>query len=425
MEATGVSGSANKQRALLVTVGLPDIPLVDLEASLKELAGLVDTAGAVVVGTEIQNRLKPSSSLFIGKGKAHELEERRANGEFDLVVFDVELSPSQLRNLEDIIDCPIVDRTTVILDIFALRAKTKEAKLQVEIAQLKHRLTRLTGKGTDLSRLAGGIGTRGPGLTKLETDRRRIRDRIAFINKELEGIKGHREVMRKQRGKNRVPVVALAGYTNAGKSTLHRVLSGSDTYADDRLFATLDVVARRVDPEKGQPYILIDTVGFIRNLPHQLVAAFRSTLEEIEICDIILHVVDSTSQQMDKEIKVVEEVLSDMEVLDRPRILVLNKVDLLASQDETLHLTLQYPNAIPVSAVQGLGVEELKDAIRREIMLTRQEAEYRIPFEKFSLLDTIHREGTVISREDGQDGVLVKAILPPDLAARIKRELQD
>lgn len=422
MEATG---AANKQRALLVTVGLPDISLVDLEASLKELAGLVDTAGAVVVGTEIQNRLKPSSALFIGKGKAQELEERRANGEFDLLVFDVELSPSQLRNLEDMIDCPIVDRTTVILDIFALRAKTKEAKLQVEIAQLKHRLTRLTGKGTDLSRLAGGIGTRGPGLTKLETDRRRIRDKIAFINKELEGIKGHRELMRKQRGKNRVPVVALAGYTNAGKSTLHQVLSGSDTYADNRLFATLDVVARRVDPENGQPYVLIDTVGFIRNLPHQLIAAFRSTLEEIEICDIILHVVDSTSQQMDREIKVVEEVLSDMEILDRPRILVFNKIDLLASQDETLHMTLQYPNSIPVSAVRGLGVEELKESIRQAIMLTRQEAEFRIPFEKFFLLDTIHREGTVISREDGQDGVQVKAILPPDLAARIERELQD
>ena len=211
----------DKQRALLVAVSLPKTSEIDLEASLKELAGLVDTAGAVVVGTEVQHRPKPSNSLFIGKGKAEELEQKRADGEFNLVVFDTELTPSQQRNIEDAIACPIIDRTTVILDIFALRAKTKEAKIQVEIAQLKHRLTRLSGKGTDLSRLAGGIGTRGPGLTKLEVDRRQIRDRIAFISKELEGIKSHREVMRKQRSQNPVPVIAFAGYTNAGKSTLH------------------------------------------------------------------------------------------------------------------------------------------------------------------------------------------------------------
>lgn len=416
--------STEKQRALLVAVGLPHIMPVDLEDSLKELAGLVDTAGAVVVGAEVQNRLKPSSSLFIGKGKAEELEERREAGEFDLLVFDVELSPSQLRNLEDMIDCPIVDRTTVILDIFALRAKTKEAKLQVEIAQLQHRLTRLTGKGTDLSRLAGGIGTRGPGLTKLETDRRRIRDRIALITKELEGIKDHRELMRKQRGRNRVPVVALAGYTNAGKSTLHRVLSGSDTYADDRLFATLDVLSRKVESDNAQPYVLIDTVGFIRNLPHQLIAAFRSTLEEIEVCDIILHVVDSTSHQPEAEIKVVEDVLADMDILDTPRILVFNKIDLLASQDELFQLTAQYFESIAVSGVVGTGMKELEETIQKAIMLTRQEAEFMIPFEKFSLLDTIHSEGTVISREDTVEGVQVKAILPPPLVARIERELQ-
>ncbi len=418
------ANSTEKQRAFLVAVGLPHISPDDLEDSLRELAGLVDTAGAVVVGTEIQNRLKPSGALFIGKGKAQELEEQRAAGEFDLLVFDVELSPSQLRNLEDIIDCPIVDRTTVILDIFALRAKSREAKLQVEIAQMKHRLTRLTGKGTDLSRLAGGIGTRGPGLTKLETDRRRIRDKIAFITKELEGIKDHRELLRKQRSKNPVPVIALAGYTNAGKSTLHQVLSGSDTYVDDRLFATLDVVARRVESDNAQPYVLIDTVGFIRKLPHQLIAAFRSTLEEIEVCDIIIHVVDSTSHQMETEIRVVEEVLSDMEITDRPRILVFNKVDLLAVQDDIFQLTVQYPDSIAVSAVRGLGIEELKEAVQEAIFSTRQEAEFKIPFAKFSLLDTIHSEGTVTSREDEPDGVRIKAILSPVLAARIERELQ-
>ena len=415
----------DKQRALLVAVKLPQTDTVDLEASLKELAGLVDTAGAVVVGKEIQNRMKPSSSLFIGKGKARELEARREAGEFDLLVFDAELTPSQLRNLEDVIDCPIIDRTTVILDIFALRAKTKEAKLQVELAQLRHRLTRLSGKGTDLSRLAGGIGTRGPGLTKLETDRRRIRDRIAFISKELEGIKAHREVMRKKRTENPLPILALAGYTNAGKSTLHQVLSGSDTYADDRLFATLDIVARRVDPENRQPYILIDSVGFIRNLPHQLIAAFRSTLEEIEVCDIILHVVDSASHQLDEEIRVVEQVLSELEVLDRPRILVFNKIDLMENPEDILPFSLKYPDSVAVSAVTGQGMEELKTAIERVILSTRKEREFIIPFDKFGFLDIIHREGTVIERTDGPEGVRVRAVLPDSVAARIEAILEN
>jgi len=414
----------DKQRALLVTVSLPHTLPEDLEASLNELQGLVETAGAVVVGRDIQNRVKPSSSLYIGSGKARELEGRRAAGEFDLLVFDADLSPSQQRNLEDIINCPIIDRTTVILDIFALRARSREAKLQVEIAQLRHRLTRLSGKGTDLSRLAGGIGTRGPGLTKLETDRRRIRDRISFISKEIEGIKGHREVMRKHRSKNPVPVLALAGYTNAGKSTLHKVLSGSDTYADDKLFATLDVLARRVEPEKNQPYVLIDTVGFIRNLPHQLIAAFRSTLEEIEFCDVILHVVDSTSHQLEKEIKVVEEVLADIEVLDRPRIVIFNKSDLLDSDDDILPLMLKYPGSAAISAVTGLGIEELKASIQKAILSTRKEWEFSIPFDKFDLLDTIHREGTVVSRTDGPEGVLVRVVLPTPVAARIERELR-
>lgn len=417
------TNSKEKQRALLVAIGLPDKSAEDTEASLKELAGLVDTAGAVVAGTEIQHRQKPSSSLFIGKGKAQELEQRRASGEFNLVVFDAELTPSQQRNIEDIIACPIVDRTTVILDIFALRAKTKEAKLQVEIAQLKHRLTRLSGKGTDLSRLAGGIGTRGPGLTKLEVDRRRIRDRIAFISKELDNIKNHRELMRKKRSSNDVPVVALAGYTNAGKSTLHRVLSQSEAYADDRLFATLDVCARRVEPENGQPYVLIDTVGFIRKLPHQLIAAFRSTLEEIQVSDIILHVVDSTSKQLDTELQVVENVFADMEMLDKQRIVVFNKVDLLESPDDLFFARRDYPDSIAVSAALGSGIQDLDEAIQSAIRAARKETEFVIPYKKGALLDTIHREGMVIERNDGAEGVHIRAVLPPAVAARIEREL--
>lgn len=412
-----------KQRALLAAVWTPGKPPGDLEASLDELAGLVDTAGGVVVAREIQHRVKPSGSLFIGRGKAQEIEERRAAGEFEIVVFDADLTPSQQKSIEDIINCPILDRTTVILDIFALRAKTREAKLQVEIAQLRHRLTRLSGKGVDLSRLAGGIGTRGPGLTKLEVDRRRIRDRIAFISGELRSIKSQREQMRKKRNTSSIPIIALAGYTNAGKSTLHNALSGSGTYADDRLFATLDVCARRIQPEAGEPYILIDTVGFIRNLPHPLVAAFRSTLEEIETCDIILQVVDSTSCQLEKEIQVVEEVLGDLQVLDRPRIIVFNKADRLASLEEIAVFQFQYPNSIILSAAQGWGIDRLNAAIQSEIRATREEMEFFVPFSKFSLLDIIHRAGVVKSREDESEGVRVKVILEPTVAARITKEL--
>jgi GTP-binding protein HflX len=245
------------------------------DESMDELERLVDTAGGVVIGRERQPRYSPDVATYVGSGKADELEEARRNLEFDLCIFDGELTPTQQRNLENIIGCQVLDRTAVILDIFVQRARTREARLQVELAQLNYRLPRLTGKGAELSRLGGGIGTRGPGETKLEVDRRRIRERISALRAELEEIRAHRARLRIERAQSAVPVVALTGYTNAGKSTLHRALAGSDVLAEDRLFATLDATTRRVEPADAEPYLLVDTVGFIHNLPTFLVAAFR------------------------------------------------------------------------------------------------------------------------------------------------------
>jgi len=411
----------NRQRAFLVALELPGTSRKEVEVSLEELAGLVDTAGGVVVGRDIQKRKSPSGSLLIGKGKALELEERRRNGEFDIVVFNHDLTPSQQRNLENIIQCAIIDRTTLILDIFAQRAKTREAKLQVELAQLQYRLTRLTGKGVELSRLGGGIGTRGPGLTKLEVDRRRIRDRIAFISRELQKIGRHRHLIRKQRISGHIPVVALTGYTNVGKSTLHRALAGSDAYADNRLFATLDASARRVEPAYGEPYVLIDTVGFIRDLPPKLVAAFHSTLEEVKYSNIILHVVDSTSRNMDQEIRTVEKALGELEVLDKPRIMVFNKIDLL--DEDMPAFTYEYPDSIAVSAVKGTGLEELNAAIQVEISKFREKVEFLIPYDKLGLLDMIYSDGTVLKQESREGGIYIKAILNKPVIVRVNREL--
>ncbi|KUK11585.1 MAG: GTPase HflX [Clostridia bacterium 41_269] len=414
-------GKEEGKRALLVTLQLPGDSKEKIEISLEELKGLVETAGCTAVGYEVQKRDSPCASLFLGKGKALELEERRKAGEFDMLVFNHDLSPTQQRNLEDIIQCPIIDRTTLILDIFAQRAKTKEAKLQVELAQLQYRLPRLTGRGTALNRLGGGIGTRGPGLTKLEVDRRKIRDRIAYITRELKKIEKHRRLIRKRRLSRDVPVVALTGYTNVGKSTLHDVLSGSGTYADDRLFATLDSTARKVVPKCGEPYVLIDTVGFIRDLPPKLVAAFRSTLEELQYSDLLLHVVDSTSKDIDQEIELVEKVLGELEVLEKPRILVFNKIDKIKGTLPKVSHGAQ--KEVYISALKGIGIEELNKVIQEEISRDREEMEVFISYEKFEILDLVYKEGVVLEQKPQENGIFLKVVLKKAAAGKIKKEL--
>jgi GTP-binding protein HflX len=337
--------------------------------ALDELRELAVSAGARVVDEVIQHRKSPDPATYIGKGKADELKETVVVEGADVVIFDDELSPSQARNLEETLDAKVVDRTGLILDIFARRARTKEGQLQVELAQLNYRLTRLSGYSDYLSRLGGGIGTRGPGETKLEMDRRKIRHRIATLRREIEAIRKHRQLHRERRRRDRLPIVSLVGYTNAGKSTLFRALSREETLVSDRLFSTLDTLIRRIQLG-GNPQVLIsDTVGFIRKLPHQLVSAFRATLEEVVEADLILHVVDLSDPEHEEKRTVVLEVLNEMGAGDHPKLTVYNKVDLLGPHDP---LPLLKSNEVVVSAVTGEGLTDLVQRILQEVAPRRE-----------------------------------------------------
>lgn len=344
-----------KERAILV--GIVSTP--EYEESMEELKELALTAGAEVVGIMTQKRNTIDKAHYIGKGKLEELKFFVENQEVDLVIVNDELTGTQIKNIEDFLNVKVIDRTNLILDIFAKRAKSREGMLQVELAQLKYRLPRLVGLGGQLSRLGGGIGTRGPGETKLETDRRHIKNRIKAIEKKLEEIERHRSLQRERRKKNRIPVIAIVGYTNAGKSTLLNALTNAEVYVEDKLFATLDPTARRLVLPSGREVILIDTVGFIRKLPHDLVEAFKSTLEEAKYADLLLHVIDVTSPDMEEKIKVVEKVLSDLDVINTPRINVFNKIDLLDVVPKGNE------KEIYISAKNKIGLDKLLQAIEK------------------------------------------------------------
>nr|WP_279380581.1 GTPase HflX [Caldicoprobacter guelmensis] len=333
------------------------------EESMEELKELAETAGAHVVGMVTQRRKGVDSAHYIGKGKLEELKAFIEANQIDVVIVNDELSGSQIKNMEDILGVKIVDRTCLILDIFARRARTKESKLQVELAQLKYRLPRLVGLGGQLSRLGGGIGTRGPGETKLETDRRHIQNRIKAIEKKLASIERHRNLYRQRRAKNRVPVVSIVGYTNAGKSTLFNVLTKAESYVEDKLFATLDTSARKLILPSGRQVILVDTVGFIRRLPHDLIEGFKSTLEEVRYSDLLLHVIDITSPDIDEKIQLVEKVLSELDAISIPRLEVFNKIDLI----DVNSIDIKRKQAIFISAKNGVGLENLKLAIEKEL----------------------------------------------------------
>lgn len=412
--------SQGPQRALLVALELSARKNRGWTAdeSLDELAELAATAGGLVLDRVVQRRIDPDPATLIGEGKAREVEVRRAELGCDLVIFDDELSPPQQRNLERVINCGIIDRTALILEIFAQRARTREARLQVELAQLNYRLPRLAGRGVDLSRLGGGIGTRGPGETKLEVDRRQIRERISHLRRELGDIEAHRQRLRTARGARDVPVVALTGYTNAGKSTLHRLLAGSDVLAEDRLFATLDATARRVEPVGGEPYILTDTVGFVHKLPHQLVAAFRSTLEEVLSADLLLHVVDAAHPKREEHVRTVEEVLRELGAVDRPTLLVLNKADRLADAAEAA-LLARVHGGVAVSAVAGTGLDELCAAIQEGLASRRRTVEVLVPYARSGWVAWIHEHGKVLEEQYREGGTLVRAELPASQAARV------
>ena len=387
--------------------------------SLAELAELAKTAGLTVVDSILQKKPSPDVATFVGKGKAEELRFLTQIMEVDSLVFDSELTPVQMRNLENITGRAIIDRSMLILDIFAQRAMSNEGKLQVELAQLKYMMPRLVGKGEVLSRLGGGIGTRGPGETKLEVDRRVIRGRINDLEKKLDAVVKTRQLHRQHRQKENMPVVALVGYTNAGKSTLLNALTQAEVLAEDKLFATLDTTTRKLELPSGRQILLSDTVGFIRNLPHHLVAAFRATLEEVCEADLLLHVMDSSSPEIEEQAVAVNEVLAGLKCQDKVTISVLNKADKLENDCEIKFLTGHFDNGIAVSAREKRGIDELLQMIAALLPQKDRELNILLPYAAGGDLSMIHEVGKVLAEEYVEDGIAVKAIVPNEIYGKL------
>lgn len=389
--------------------------LTDINESMDELAELCKTAGAVPIGRVIQNREAPHAGTYIGKGKIEEvralLEETGAHG----IITDDELSPAQMKNLEDALDTKVCDRTLLILDIFAKHASTREGKLQVELAQLRYRSTRLTGFGASMSRLGGGIGTRGPGEKKLEVDKRLIRNRISQLRAELEDVKTNREVLRAGRQKSNVPVVAIVGYTNAGKSTLLNYLTDAGVLSENKLFATLDPTTRSCRLESGQELLLTDTVGFIRKLPHHLVEAFRSTLEEARYADIILHVVDSSSDTAYVQMQVVYDTLAKLKVGEKPIVTAFNKQDLPQAQGMK---DLKADKTVRISAATGMGVDTLLAQLEEILREQKVYLELVVPYDQAGQIALIRRVGELLTEEYRGDGIFVQAYVPKEHAGK-------
>ena len=388
-----------RERAVLVGI--------ESEESLDELEELAKTAGAETVLRVLQKRPKPDPVYCVGKGKAEELSLRCQAAQADLVIFDEELSGVMQKNLEEILRLKVVDRTALILDIFAARANTREGKLQVEMAQLKYRSQRLLGQGLVLSRLAGGIGTRGPGESKLEVNRRRIRERLTDLERELEQIERQRGLRRQSREKSGVPIVALVGYTNAGKSTLFNRLTGADVYVENQLFATLDSVSRPIELPHGGKALLVDTVGFIRKLPHELVKAFRATLEEARLADVLVLVLDGADAQMESRRRTVEEVLDSLGATEAPRVEAVNKCDLIAPEAQSL------PGALYISASTGRSVENLLLRVENELEAGAQEVRLLIPFSRYALVSRLHAMGGVLEQRHSEEGVEIRMRITP------------
>jgi len=393
------------------------------EESLDELHALAEAAGAEVVHQALQERIAPDPAFFIGKGKAEELRHLVETAQLDLLVFDDELTPGQQRNLENKTGSKILDRTQLILDIFARRARTREGKLEVELAQLNYLLPRLTGKGTMLSRLGGGIGTRGPGETKLEMDRRRIRNRIALLRRELQGVQMHRKLQRARRQGVPLPVVALVGYTNAGKSTLFNALTNAGTVESSRLFATLDPLLRRVSLPNRLEIVLSDTVGFVRKLPHEIVAAFRATLEEVREANLLLHVIDVSNPIWREQEEAVRDVLVELGVSKIPCLEVYNKVDLLSDGDTPQLTTGSYKKRIMVSARESFGIDALIERIMEALESFSVQVELKIPYQKAGIISRLHSQGRVHSETYETDGVKLEVELPRSAVRTLRQYL--
>ena len=391
-----------KEKCILVGVPTRSNLKAAVDESLSELALLADTAGAEVVGRITQDRDHPEPATYIGKGKVEELHQRLKDEIIPLVIFDDDLSPAQVRNLEGLMECKVLDRSGLILDIFASRAKSSEAKTQVELAQLEYLLPRLTRQWTHLSKQFGGIGTKGPGETQIETDRRLIRTRISLLKEKLERIAKQRVTQRQGRTKH--TRTALVGYTNVGKSTLLNLLAGSDVFVENRLFATLDPTTRLVPLDSAVSILMTDTVGFIRKLPHHLVASFKSTLEEITEADILLHVVDISSPYFEDQISVVQETLEDLGAGDTPTLVVFNKIDMLQDRSILPTLSEKYPNCVFISAVRGINILGLKEAVAQMLEKEFMVEEIVLPDSKQKIIAQLHDVGEVLERsyEDGK-----------------------
>lgn len=401
-------------KAVLISV---DTGEYDAELSIDELEELAKTAGAETVGKVIQKRPSPDTATYIGSGRLAELTEQLQAMEAELLIFDCELTANQIRNIENITDTHTIDRTTLILDIFAQRAVSGEGRIQVELAQQKYRLAHLAGKGIALSRLGGGIGTRGPGESKLETDRRHIRRRIESLESELEDIRRRRGLIRNRRKKDNMLTAAVVGYTNAGKSTLLNALTGADVLAEDKLFATLDITTRAIELPDGRSILLSDTVGFIRRLPHHLVEAFKSTLEEAASADIILNVIDISSEDAEGQEKVTAELLNELGCGEIPKINVLNKCDKLPGYENIPESS----DTVKISARQKLGFEKLLSAIAENLPASSVRGSFIIPYDKGSLLNEIREEGKIFSEEYGAEGTMIDALVDKKLLYKVEQ----
>jgi GTP-binding protein HflX len=419
LSATVTDLEVDRQRAFLVGVVTGNETVASAETSLDELALLTDTAGSDPIEVVLLRRGRPDPATFVGKGQAARIAGDIAAGDMDVAVFDNELSPAQQRNLQKLFHVDVVDRTALILDIFAQHATSREGMLQVELAQHRYRLPRLRGRGTEMSRLGGGIGTRGPGETQLETDRRRILDRIRKLEKELKEVGRSRATRSKSRRRTALPLIAIAGYTNAGKSTLFNRLTDAGVLVEDRLFATLDSTIRKLQFSGGAEALLSDTVGFVRRLPTELVEAFRSTLEEVNDADLIVHLVDGSDPDADRQIATVRQIMGDIGAAELPELLVINKSD-AAERPAIDRLLALNPDAMAISAVTGDGVPELLDRIQTILARGTVEMSLVIPYERGDALSELHRSAEIVSQEHASNGTSAVARVPQELVHRFE-----
>jgi GTPase len=409
------------ERAVLVGLEQAGVSKWDLRDSLEELAELANSAGAEVVDTVTQKLQKPTAPYYIGKGKAESIKDSLQDRQVTSVIFDDELSPAQGRNLENLLARKVIDRTQLILDIFAQRARSREGRLQIELAQLQYLLPRLTRMWDHLSRQTGGIGTRGPGETQLEVDRRRVQERIARLERELESVRKTRAVQRQGRKRHQWPVAAVVGYTNAGKSTLLNLLTGADVVAADKLFATLDPTTRSFVLPNKQRVLLTDTVGFLRKLPHTLIESFKATLEEVSEADLLIHIVDLSHPRVDEQMEAVDGVIKELDAFGKQTLIVFNKIDRMADRELAESYLKRFPDSVAISAKTGEGVDKLVQALQEALSSWRLRSRFRIPTHETALIAEIHRVGHVLElKYEGDDAVIV-AHVPPELVQKLER----